>query len=409
MLALPSFAPPVEEDALRRVAPAPLVGLAALTRMAMQGKNLGAVARKLLARLETEETDAAALLDLSTIEQLLGASENRRALQQRALGLQRLFAQPAEEGAPVLLALMAAGDFMANTPVEFLLEGANIRVDFFYIDTDTDLRAAAPPHDAAFVAVAESSANQPLLAHIARVSQNWPRPLLNAPDKIARLTRDGAWSLLGDIEGAIYPRNRLVSRADLAGDGSGEPFPFIVRPLDSHAGEGLEKIDHEAALAAYLAAHAEPQFCVAPFVDYRGPDGLFRKMRIALVDGAPFPVHLAISPRWMIHYLNADMTESAAHRAEEARFFAEFALFARRHEKALAQLREKAALDYFLIDCAETQDGKLLIFEVGAAMIAHDLDCPQTFPYKSAPMRRLFEAFQRLILSRAAGDSLRQG
>ena len=34
-------------------------------------------------------------------------------------------------------------------------------------------------------------------------------------------------------------------------------------------------------------------------------------------------------------------------------------------------------------------------------MIAHDLDNPQTFPYKSAPMHALFEAFRAMIVSRA--------
>jgi hypothetical protein len=63
-------------------------------------------------------------------------------------------------------------------------------------------------------------------------------------------------------------------------------------------------------------------------------------------------------------------------------------------------MREKLQLDYFLIDAAEIDD-RLLIFEVGTAMIAHDLDCPETYPYKSAPMRRLFDAFRRMVLRRA--------
>ena len=111
-------------------------------------------------------------------------------------------------------------------------------------------------------------------------------------------------------------------------------------------------------------------------------------------------MHLAISTRWMIHYLNADMAESAAHRAEEEHFMQNFNLFARRHRLALSRMAERLQLDYFQVDCAESADGRLLIFEVGNAMIAHDLDCKFTFPYKSAPMRRLFEAFQRMVAER---------
>ena len=378
-----------------------LIGLAALVRMAMRGEDLGPVALQLLARLGADPADAAACMDLSTVEQLRAAGGQRVALQARAIALQRLYRQPASGAArATLLVLAAPGDFMANTPIEFLLEGADIDIVTLYVDPGLDLLAAAPEHDAAFVAVAESAANQPTLAAIARVVERWPRPWLNAPQAIARLTRDGAWRLLRETPGLIYPSNERFSRDALAEGGRDAEFPFIVRPVDSHAGEGLEKIDDAAALAAYLGSHAQDDFYTAPFIDYRGADGLFRKMRLAIVDGAPFPVHLAISPRWMIHYLNADMAISAAHRAEEARFMAHFADFARRHANTFAAMREKLQLDYFLIDAAEIDD-RLLIFEVGTAMIAHDLDCPETYPYKSAPMRRLFAAFRRMVLRRA--------
>ncbi len=380
----------------------PLIGLATLTRAAMRGEDLGAIARKLLARLAADPLDAAASLDLSIIEQLLGAGANRAVLQAKALQLRRIYsATPGEAAAPVLLVLLAAGDFMANTPIEFLLEGTKMRVDYFYVDADMDILAAAPTHDAAFVAVAESQANQAVLAAIARAARRWPRPLFNCPETIARLTRDGAWRLLHDAEGVTYPRNKRFSRQEIFVGAREFEFPFILRPLDSHAGSGLEKIENESALADYLRKHEAETFYAAPFVDYRGSDRLFRKMRIAFVDGEPFPVHLAISPRWMIHYLNADMSDNAAHRVEEAHWMENFAEFCRRHDRAFASIRERLGLDYFLIDCAECGDDSLLIFEVGSAMIAHDLDCPQTFPYKSAPMRRLFAAFQTMILSRA--------
>ena len=79
----------------------------------------------------------------------------------------------------------------------------------------------------------------------------------------------------------------------------------------------------------------------------------------------------------------------------------DFDSFAKRHEKALDGLRRRLGLDYLQIDCAEAPDGRLLIFEVGTAMIAHDLDCPVTFPYKSAHMHRLFDAFCAMIVGHA--------
>ena len=51
---------------------------------------------------------------------------------------------------------------------------------------------------------------------------------------------------------------------------------------------------------------------------------MFRKYRIALIEGRPFACHMGVSEHWMIHYLNAGMRESAPKRAEEACFMAEF-------------------------------------------------------------------------------------
>ena len=355
-----------------------------------------------MARLAADPRDAAALLDLSTIEQLLGAGANRAALQDMAFRQQRLYAQPAPRpDAPVLLVLLAPGDFMANTPVEFLLEGADLRVEYLYVDADMDLLRAAPPHDAAFVGVAESAANQPLLAAIGRIAALWPRPLLNAPGAIARLTRDGAWRLLNAVSGVTYPRNERFSRAELVAARRRRPLALIIRPVDSHAGAGLEKIENEAALNTYLAPMTSRSSIPRPSSTIAGADGLFRKIRLAFVDGAPFPVHLAISPRWMIHYLNADMAENAAHRAEEERFMQNFNDFAQRHARAFRADEADAAARLFSDRLRRKPDGRLLIFEVGNAMIAHDLDCKVTFPYKSAPMRRLFAAFQRMIAAHA--------
>ena len=128
-------------------------------------------------------------------------------------------------------------------------------------------------------------------------------------------------------------------------------------------------------VADYLNDRREDEFCIAPFVDYRGKDGLFREYRVALIDGRPYAVHMAISQHWMIHYFNADMEESEAKRAEEAQCMADFDEdFAVRHKKALDAIGKLAGLEYLPFDCGETSDGKLLIFETGTNMIVHSMD-----------------------------------
>jgi hypothetical protein len=144
------------------------------------------------------------------------------------------------------------------------------------------------------------------------------------------------------------------------------------------------------------------EFFVSNYIDYRNADGLFRKYRLVLIEGRPFPCHLAISSHWMIHYLNAGMAESAEKRAEEADFMVNFSAFAARHAQALKAIQQAFGLDYLGIDCAETTNGDLLIFEVDPAMVVHAMDPVEVFPYKQAPMRQLFAAFHEMLF-RAAG------
>jgi len=227
--------------------------------------------------------------------------------------------------------------------------------------------------------------------------------VLNAPERIAHLSREGTWELLSSAPGIAIPRTLRLDRQSLARlSGDTVEFPIIARPIGSHAGQGLTKIDMPAGIAAYLQQQPEVEFYVARFIDYRSADGMFRKYRIALIEGRPFACHMGVSEHWMIHYLNAGMRESAPKRTEEARFMEEFDQdFAKRHARAFDALAEHVGLEYFGIDCGETPEGELLIFEADVAMIVHAMDPPDLFPYKQPQMRKVFEAF-RAMLTRAA-------
>jgi hypothetical protein len=394
--------------------PALTGGLVDFARLMFSGGDLQPTWDELMARATQGAGDAGAMLDLSTLLQLTGQRELGLALQADALARQRHYRRIIGTGVgPRLLALVAAGDMMASTPVEFLLAGWNGELDLIFLAPGDAPLTDPPAHDLAILAIGESDANAPILAALREVVGHWPRPMLNAsPEAIVALGRDRAPGRLVGCAALDAPPARRVSRAELTALCAGEigleailpgrAFPIIVRPIDSHAGTGLERLAAPGALAAYLAAQAEPTFYVSPFVDYSGPDGRFRKLRVALVNGRPFIVHLAISEHWMVHYLNAGMSEAAGKRAEEAAVMASFETgFAARHAEAFRALHAAFGLDYFAVDCAEDRQGRLLIFEADTAMIVHDMDPPELYPYKPAAMRQLFAAFQALVADRA--------
>ena len=403
---------------LATTAPGDCIGLAALSRLAFHGGDLQPLFAALLERVGEQPDDAAGLMDIATLLLLSGDRANGLAIQAQALGQRAIYQRAGAAGGLRVLAIMAPGDTMANTPLDFLLEGSGATLINVYAGPNGELPDAVPDHDVAFLAVGESEANRPILAGLAGRLGAWPRPLLNAnPLRIAELTRDGVCALLAGAPDILAPAAHRLDRDCLTRIGRGETtlleatggddFPVIARPIGSHAGTGLEKLVSAAELAAYVAAQLADRFYVSPFIDYANDDGLFRKQRIALVDGVPFVCHLAVSPRWMVHYLNAEMLDNADNRAEEARFMAGFdADFARRHAAAFADLHRRIGLDYFAIDCAETRDGRLLLFEADVAMIVHAMDSPELFPYKPPQMRKVFTAFLAL-LERAAGRPAR--
>jgi glutathione synthase/RimK-type ligase-like ATP-grasp enzyme len=383
-------------------------GIARLSKMMFDGADLRPLWSELVGRYVYRQDDAAALLDLAVLEQLFGNLDAGLARQAEALLLCRLYRSPFS-GAPALrlLAFAAPGDLGTNTPLEFLLEGSAVELHTLYVVPGMPLPSDIPEHDLAFVAVGESDANRAVLDDIARLTARWPRPVLNPPERIALLSRERLCRLLQDIPGVHLPPTARIDRARLAALGAGASladtlpgadFPVIARPVDSHAGRGLEKLADAAALGHYLATRSEAEFFVSPFVDYRDPDGLFRKYRIVFIAGRPYACHMAVAEQWMIYYLNANMKESASKRAEEARFMARFdEEFAQRHGAALAAISERVGLDYFGIDCAEDAQGTLLLFEADIAMIVHAMDDPAIFPYKVPQMRKVFDAFRAML------------
>jgi len=388
----------------------PLMGLAALMTMAYSGVDLTPLGKYMVERATFDENDANALMDLSTILQLRGDNDIAMDIQAQALELQRAYRLPAAGGEPGvrLLAVKGPGEIMWNTPLEFLVQGSDITLEMLYLSPDKPLPKVVPDHDVMIVAVSESDQNRLLLEQIADYAKSWPRPVLNVPERITRLSRDNAWSLLGAMSGVVMPMTARIDRDSLAQIGRGEvvvgtvladgDFPVLVRPVDSQAGRGLVKLDGPAAILDYLEARPDTEFFVSRFIDYRSEDGQFRKYRIVYIGGRPYACHMAVSEHWMVHYLNAGMTQSAAKRAEEARFMAEFEHgFASRHDAALREISNRVGLEYFCIDCAEVPDAGLLIFEVGNAMVVHAMDQVEEFEYKRPHMHKVFDAFRAML------------
>ena len=385
--------------------------IAQLFTMAFQGLDLRPLRRSLEARCAADPLDAGALLDCSVVEQLLGNPAAGLACQARALEITRLYRSswPASRHALRVLALVADGDVSTNTPIDFLLDGSDVLLYSLYLAPGSAISYPLPKHDVALVTVSESDRTHPTLRRIEEeLMPRWPCPVLNRPSRIRMHSREKMYQVLQGAPGVFMPPTVRVSRsvlhdlagapdraATLLGDGG---CPMIARPIGSHAGHGLEKLASGEAIDRYLAQRPEREFFLSPFVDYRSSDQFFRKYRIVWVEGRPYPVHMAIASEWKVWYLNADMAASAWKRREEEHFLSDFDNgFGQRHAAALGSIAERFGLAYFGIDCGELPDGRLLVFEGSVALVAHDMDPPDVYPYKGAAMQRLFRAFYEML------------
>ena len=388
----------------------PFVGLAPFLRLSIAGDDLLPYGQQLLALAQQRPDDANLWMNLSQAMLCLGQREMGLAVQAQALAMRRIYDLPAAQQPARLrlLMLMVAGDLSANTPLDCLLEDSDIDLIFYYVTPGDPLVLPIPEHDALLVAVSEDDDNRELLIALESLLQGWPKPVINAPQRIPSVGREAASALLGDAPGVLIPPTLRASRQQLRAIAAGEAgfaalfadcdFPVILRPVGSHGGHGLDRITDSVALADYLARVDAPDFFVSRFVDYRSADGFYRKMRVALIDGVPFACHMGVSKHWMIHYLNAGMYDEQWKREDEAAFMAGFDDFARRHQAALDAIYRRSGLDYVCIDCAQTADGQLLVFEIDHAMVVHAMDTEAMFPYKQHHMQKVKNAFCDYLL-----------
>jgi glutathione synthase/RimK-type ligase-like ATP-grasp enzyme len=387
----------------------PFLGLAPFLRASIAGIDLRPLGQEMLSRAGQNTADAELWLNLSIIVQCFGQRELGLSIQSLALQQKRIYHlaaanQPAKLR---LLMLSVPGDISENTPIDCLLENSDVDLIFYYVSPHDPMALPIPEHDAVFVAICESDENRATLAALEQPLAHWPKPVINKPQYIPPTGREAASRLLRDAPGLLIPPTLHVSRpillkiaagnTTLSGQFAGCDFPIIVRPVGSHAGRDLDRIERPQELATYLDKVEGEDFFLSRFIDYSGEDGLFRKYRVVLIDGKPYACHMGVSSHWMIHYVNAGMYEDAKKREEEAAFMQHFDDFALRHHAALDAIQQRTNLDYLCIDCAETKDGQLFIFEIDHTMVVHAMDPEQLFPYKQVHMLKVKNAFRDFL------------
>ncbi len=346
--------------------------------------------------VDPQQPDAAlALSELLFNLDEMSASEAYRA---QALAQKRFYPAGADSAnASVrVLVLNAPGAWAQNTPLEFMIDPRAAALDRLYLTADP-IDAALPPYDVVFNAIGEAERAHDALARAERFITQQKKPALNQPAHLWKTARPHLADALKGVFGCVVPRTQRIAREELA---SCTQFPLLARPIDTHAGRGLERLDDAAGATAYLARYPDDRFDAVPFVDYRSADGYYRKYRVVLVDGVPFAYHLAISPEWMVHYIKTPTASVDWMRAEEERFLREPRAVFAHWERTFTDVAGALGLDYAGVDCALMPDGNVLVFEADAALLVHCREPAESYKHQYVP--RIFRAVEALLSRSAA-------
>jgi hypothetical protein len=225
--------------------------------------------------------------------------------------------------------------------------------------------------------------------------------VINPPARVQETGRAANAKRLAGLRDVVAPaivsyrRDALLAAKDLT-------FPLLLRAPGFHTGRHFRRVEAEADLAQAAAALPGDELLAIQYLDARGSDGLARKYRVMIIDGALYPLHLAISRDWKVHYFTADMAANAAHRAEEERFLRDMeAVLGPKAVAALTAIGKRLGLDYMGIDFALGPDVAVLLFEANATMVINPPEPDPIWDYRRAPIDRALDAAKRMVLARA--------
>jgi hypothetical protein len=357
--------------------------------------------------LDLDPAHAMASQTLASLLEARGEAEAARALLDTAYRRQSLFALPVPNARLRVLVLATAS--AGNVPYKLIMPPGLYSRLVWYMEYARPADTPAPDqYQLVFNAIGDADLAEPSAVAVARFLAHNPQPLLNDPAKVLRTRRDRTPDLLGGLEDVVVPRTvRLDARAlrlrglpGLALD-HGLAGPVLVRPIGSHGGQGLVRAADAEALAAIVPAPDLDHY-LTQYVDYCSQGGLYRKYRVLFVDRRPYPYHQAIAQDWLVHHDSAGMAGFAERRAEEAAFLEDpAAAIGERGMAAIGRIGEALDLDYCGVDFSVLPDGRLLIFEANATMLAHLEDPAGPFAHKNPYVERIAEAFQALLTRRA--------
>jgi len=379
------------------------VGRTNLGSLLLTGGEIDAARAEFERAVELDPSNPKAREGLSLALARLGDLEGARAQRPTVVRKASLIAPLSRSSPPVKVLLVEsviggktyAHDFLADPAfdvkqvfLEYLSEGIPLPEHDVIWNAIGDAERCANILDAAPAAFARSNART-----------------LNRPELVRATTRVAISERLSRVNGVVAPKAKRFARAALRTDdgpalltASGFTFPLLLRSPGFHTGEHFVRVERPEDVREAAAALPGKTLNAIEFVDVRSGDGKVRKYRVIAVAGRLYPLHLAVSERWKVHYFSADMSENEHHRAEDRRFLTDMSATIGSHAvRTLEAVAEALALDYGGVDFALDAQGRVVVFEANATMIVPEPEDGERWAYRRAPVQRIYDAVRTML------------
>jgi hypothetical protein len=299
-------------------------------------------------------------------------------------------------GIPLLMLVSARG---GNIPTQLWIDDRRFAITAIHTEFYDPL-VPLPPHALVLNAIGDADLCGVALSKAMEVLAHTTAPVINHPVQVMPTGRAEIARRLAAIPGVITPRIEALRPAAIL-EADDLSFPFLLRRPGFHTGEHFHYVANRGELPQSVGSLAGEELLVISYLDARGADGRSRKYRVMFVDGIAYPLHLAISSDWKVHYFSSDMAQNASFRAEEGRFLQNMpAVLGAAAMTALDQICTALKLEYAGIDFALAPDGSVLLFEANATMVVFPPGSEKIWDYRRRAIDEVLQAATRMLLAR---------
>jgi glutathione synthase/RimK-type ligase-like ATP-grasp enzyme len=312
-----------------------------------------------------------------------------------------------------LLLLVSSGD--GNIPTASFLDDRIFLTSVVVADF-MDPSAVLPPHRLIFNAIGDADQCRPALEAAARLVKRSGAPVVNDPAAVLKTGRAENAGRLGKLSGVRAPRMATLPRALLVGAQAaaklgdhGIDFPLLLRSPGFHTGRNFAMANGAGDLPDLVGGLPGDELLAIEYLDAKDRDGNARKYRAMIVDGKIYPMHLALSRHWKVHYFTADMANNTDHRGHDAAFLDDMTgVIGSKAVAALERIRDTLGLDYGGIDFGLSPSGEVLVFEANATMVVNPPEADVRWVYRRAGVSRILDAVTAMIARRSAKADLQK-